>query len=104
MRFEFHQALSGPLKLTLLSPATGKQSRHKHIVYSDQVRVVPSTLAVPNFVLNMAKRPQEVQIYTRRDVFAPPNTNYVNQVFQPEPGRGGVIILRKPPRLAANSY
>lgn len=45
-----------------------------------------------------------MQIYTQRDVFVPPNTNYANQVVRPEPARGGVIIFRKPPSLAANSY
>lgn len=75
----------------------GKALAHKHGVYSNQVCIVPSTLAVPNFILNMAKRPQEMQIYTQRDVFAPPNTNYANQVFPPKPGRSGVITVRKPP-------
>lgn len=28
-----------------------------------------------------------MQVYTRRDVFAPPDTSYINQVFQPEHGR-----------------
>lgn len=88
----------------MLSPAMGKELAHKHGVYSNQVCIVTSTLAVPNFILNMAKRPQEMQIYTQRDVFAPPNTNYANQVFPPKPGRSGVIIVRKPPWLAANSY
>lgn len=73
-------------------------------MYSNQVWVVTSTLTVPNFILNMAKRPQEKQIYNGGDAFAPPNTNYVNWVFQPEPGRGGVITLWKPRWLAANSY
>lgn len=51
MRFEFHRAVSGPLKLTMLSPAIGKQLPHKHSMYSNQVCIVTSTLAVPNFVL-----------------------------------------------------
>lgn len=58
--------------------------------------IVTSTLAALNFIVTMAKKPQEMQIYTQRDVFAPPNTDYVTQVFQAERGRGGVIILRKP--------
>lgn len=28
-----------------------------------------------------------MQVYTRRDVFAPPDASYINQVFQPEHGR-----------------
>lgn len=82
-RFEFHPAISSPLIL-LTTPGSGirKRLHHKaHLIFWS------STLAVPHFVLNMAKRPQEMQVYTRRDVFAPPNTSYINQVFQPEHGR-----------------
>ena len=81
----------------MLSPAMGKELARKDSAYSNQVCTLTSTLAVPNFILNMAKRPQEMQIYTQRDVVAPPNTNYANQVFPPKPGRSGVIIVRKPP-------
>lgn len=45
-----------------------------------------------------------MQISNWRGVSAPSNTNYVNQAFQSELGRGGVISLGKGLWLAANSY
>lgn len=82
-KFKFHPAISSPLiSLTTSGSGIRKRLHHKaHLIFWS------STLAVPHFVLNMAKRPQEMQVYTRRDVFAPPDASYINQVFQPEHGR-----------------
>lgn len=95
LRFKFQPAYSPPLELTTLGPGIMKQC---------PTRCALSLLPWQFNILNMVKRPQEMQVYIQRDVFAPPNTDYVNQAFQPEPGRGDVIILRKSLWLAAISY